>query len=841
MPCALDPLEWSRFEASLPAGACAESWALALSTFSTIDLLREGLLNPGHFAKVCNFVSTQNGATMRMAEGGVAYRFASRCYLTSLPAELVIEIITALPPRLETISAHIWPSSISATRLISGSVVTNIIHPCTGGEPRGLDVFCPNGHGFLTYHYLQLRSGYQHISDLRVAPRSRVAHAWALRADEEGARPIRVFESHSSTPLDSIVLSPLTTQFAAWSLEHVWHGYAETTLAGVSMSSALRLPLDSAEHKDRFDRTLRRTISQQHTDVGGQFLAQYLSELSKTKDASSCGFAHCLRWREGTRSIGSLVLALVGCWEGPVVRHARDRFLWQGKTFIGVRWLQLSESSLIPRSAERRYGLHSIIIKPGYLSANICPSLTQCHKRTAGVNPQVSVTMHGAWLLPHGERTSQCRIRVPATVGVTKAYSVADLDTHAWFDSAAINPPAHVDLSLNVIRVERFPLGAPSTLDHAYSVLVVSQQSAELHGVPINYLISGSLPHMQRRWRGNVMVFKHGKRAGNPIINVTREDTVLVKAIVKRYHDLDPLRDKRRIAYRSTSRSARRNACDLFERRVHRYIQPFFRTRRSLASFWATLDRLQSWIVGSVSLAVLSMGAELPCPSNLNLICGRGHQQEWAAVLISEFGFTQVQRSACTAVFDDVAATFIRFVHAEATMFTKDKTITLTAARDRDCFELLFAAPNTDMWNAISGTCLVAPNVHMTSRFESLQGWRQGGWRERKVITPVSASLPKTTAWPGVVELHEATREWTRPCGTACPARWRFSAGLSGVGRWKWRDEGEVAVARDDLLDRFDQSSIKWRTGERCYNRHCWYSNLQPYRGPKPWGRELCT
>ncbi|KAJ7646388.1 hypothetical protein DFH06DRAFT_1135980 [Mycena polygramma] len=568
MPCALDPLEWSRFEASLPAGACAESWALALSTFSTIDLLREALLNPGHFAKVCNFVSTQNGATMRMAEGGVAYRFASRCYLTSLPAELVIEIITALPVRgrialartcryyrdvladnLQIVCSRALKPfrltfgqvqflQLATGSLISGSVVTNIIHPCTGGEPRGLDVFCPNGHGFLTYRYLQLCSGYQHISDLRVAPRSRVAHAWALRADEEGARPIRVFESHSSTPLDSIVLSPLTTQFAAWSLEHVWHGYAETTLAGVSMSSALRLPLDSAEHKDRFDRTLRRTVEQGFRFA---FLAQYLSELSETKDASSCGFAHCLRWREGTRSIGSLVLALVGCWEGPVVRHARDRFLWQGKTFIGVRWLQLSESLLIPRSAERRYGLHSIIIKPGYLSANICPSLTQCHKRTAGVNPQVSVTMHGAWLLPHGERTSQCRIRVPATVGVTKAYSVADLDTHAWFDSAEINPPAHVDLSLNVIRVERFPLGAPSTLDHAYSVLVVSQQSAELHGVPINYLISGWLPHMQRRWRGNVMVFKHGKRAGNPIINVTREDTVLVKAIVKRYHDLDPL------------------------------------------------------------------------------------------------------------------------------------------------------------------------------------------------------------------------------------------------------------------------------------------------------------
>ncbi|KAJ7917303.1 hypothetical protein B0H13DRAFT_1870484 [Mycena leptocephala] len=378
-------------------------------------------------------------------------------------------------------------------------------------------------------------------------------------------------------------------------------------------------------------------------------------------------------------------------------------------------------------------------------------------------------------------------VQVPLVAGIVKVFSVDDVNSDIWLNTHRGGGKATDDSAANTIRIDRFPFDEPCDLDHSYSIVTTSQRDTGPNVHPINVTISSWIPELHRPWRGNLLVFKHGKRAGKPLISVTSEDTVIVKAIIKRVaarpdwkpahrfsltHELRsiiylvrcradgmfeapellalvlsylPLMDLLR--YGDVCKATRCQVRMLLRTRVLHYTRPFFPSKTKLFDFAASLTRLQSWIVGSVPLAVLSLCADVAVPDNLNIICGHhaiDTSDGWHTFLVSNLGFHHVETTA--------------------------RTVTVTAAKKQTLAELLFAAPNTSQWNAISETAVISPCVQMTSNHEGLQGWRQGGWRRRPVVTPLTASLPKETPWPTVIKLHPSTRYWSRPCGAACPA-----------------------------------------------------------------------
>ncbi|KAJ7652649.1 hypothetical protein DFH06DRAFT_1330750 [Mycena polygramma] len=147
---------------------------------------------------------------------------------------------------------------------------------------------------------------------------------------------------------------------------------------------------------------------------------------------------------------------------------------------------------------------------------------------------EVQPITHAAWLFPDTDSNERVWVRVPVVVGLEKVFSAGEMDADVWLSAGRGEMGAAMNYLANCIRVERFPPDEVSPLDHFYSIVVTSQRDTGSSVHPVNYLISSWLPDVERKWRGNVLVFKHGKRAGNPIISIAREDEAIVKAILKR-------------------------------------------------------------------------------------------------------------------------------------------------------------------------------------------------------------------------------------------------------------------------------------------------------------------
>jgi hypothetical protein len=140
-----------------------------------------------------------------------------------------------------------------------------------------------------------------------------------------------------------------------------------------------------------------------------------------------------------------------------------------------------------------------------------------------------------AFLFPDGVYlTHHMWARVPVVHGKDVGYIVDNMETELWLDATRGGSAPMDDLDINSFTVRRFPFDEPCDLEHYYTVVVTDQSTEGPDVYPINLTITKMIPDLGQPWRGNVLVFKHGKSAGNRIISVEREDVSLVAAIVKR-------------------------------------------------------------------------------------------------------------------------------------------------------------------------------------------------------------------------------------------------------------------------------------------------------------------
>ncbi|KAJ6497083.1 hypothetical protein C8R47DRAFT_1212623 [Mycena vitilis] len=270
--------------------------------------------------------------------------------------------------------------------------------------------------------------------------------------------------------------------------------------------------------------------------------------------------------------------------------------------------------------------------------------------------------------------------------------------------------------------------------------------------------------------------------------------------------------------FRGLSRQEQAQVLAVFHKRVLQYTLPFFPDADTHRRFFLALNLHRSLIVGSVPLAVLSMPSSPACPDNLNLLAPPTTRARWAHSMVYVLHCTLLAESACTGPYEIAGCKFMRFSHPSVL----NKFITITFASRPTVCELLFAAPNSNQWNAMSAHTLICPTVDATSQGEAVMGW----WGRDRVFSENGEQvdgLQVTSPFPAAVRLYTDTDQWSKPCGLLCPGVPRFVRDLKGIGHWAWGGVESNGTTHDQVLTELSRSSLKWSIGEKCSNQHCEY------------------
>ncbi|KAJ7075049.1 hypothetical protein B0H15DRAFT_956865 [Mycena belliarum] len=133
------------------------------------------------------------------------------------------------------------------------------------------------------------------------------------------------------------------------------------------------------------------------------------------------------------------------------------------------------------------------------------------------------------------------------------------------------------------------------------------------------------------------------------------------------------------------------------------------------------MDETNSWIVGSVALAVASTLSDPPPLDNLNIIALHRHCGHWLNFFVNVRGFRMIQDTPSSGAYELAGRRYFKFLHPHIPFLT----ITLTTACDKvHLGHLFFAAPNTDQQIAISTYRIISPYVGATASQDHIAGLR---------------------------------------------------------------------------------------------------------------------
>ncbi|KAJ7603759.1 hypothetical protein DFH06DRAFT_1151636 [Mycena polygramma] len=466
--------------------------------------------------------------------------------------------------------------------------------------------------------------------------------------------------------------------------------------------------------------------------------------------------------------------------------------------------------------------------------------------------------------------------RVPLHADIQRAESVDELDTDIWFDAGRGAGAATSDLSNRSFQVDRFPFDEPNDLKHSYTIVVAPQHIRGANVHPINHQINALVPGLREPWRGNVLVFRHGKTVHKRLINVEDKNWdviglilttslalankpkrfVAVHSTAPRYYPATPhvfwlqrdvvlymLRflglmhimlfshiDQRCKDFAKVYLRGRiiRYTCPFFSRSSLHKIVPFnFQRPIIFERFFEVLGETRSWIVGSVALAAASVLSDAPVPTNLNIITYCLNFPTWIDFFANQSGFKILKRYWSTGPYAASGRMVLVLHHPQI----RGYTVSITSADASNLGQLFFASPNTDQLIAISARELITPVLQNVSEQQHIMGWRP----EMHLPAPAEDAPPnpayrKLPRFPGVTTLDESTANWKRPCGPSCPGLPRITYGLNDFAHLKWGGLDGHDARTDPNLSRLAVSRMTFRFSVRCDNRCC--TNSDEYVEP---------
>jgi hypothetical protein len=109
---------------------------------------------------------------------------------------------------------------------------------------------------------------------------------------------------------------------------------------------------------------------------------------------------------------------------------------------------------------------------------------------------------------------------------------VDDLDTDIWFDAGRGVGQASSDLTDRSFQVDWYLLDEPRDLTYSYTIVVAPQHTSGANVHPVNHLVNGLVPELVTPWRGNVLVFRHGKTANKVLINIEEKNLDAIEMVL---------------------------------------------------------------------------------------------------------------------------------------------------------------------------------------------------------------------------------------------------------------------------------------------------------------------
>ncbi|KAJ7831810.1 hypothetical protein B0H13DRAFT_2371262 [Mycena leptocephala] len=448
-----------------------------------------------------------------------------------------------------------------------------------------------------------------------------------------------------------------------------------------------------------------------------------------------------------------------------------------------------------------------------------------------------------ALLMPDGiSITGWVWVRVPLHQGVQRAFDVDEVDTDVWLDAGRGIGRASSDLTNRSFQIDRYPLDEPRDLVYSYTIVVASQHTEGPDVHPINHNIARLVPDLDVPWRGNVLVFRHGKSASKVLINVEEKNCTAIEWIVSTplphpfwstadvvLYMLQFLSLVNLVKFSHTDKLCQLYAKTLIKGRITRYTSPFFtknvalhpsvsRAPTMFTRFFQTLEDTRSWVVGSVALAAASVLSDAPCPTNLNVITHERQLGTWVRFMVGESGFHVGKRGWSSGPYVAAGGLVFEFTHARIRTYS----VVISTTRDRSLGEMFFASPNTDQLVAIAAYELITPVLYNVSEQQHLKGWRSNIHRGPSLpIIPVHPAYRDTPRFPGVTTLDADTSSWSHPCGWSCPGVWRSACGLDGIAHIKWGGLDDLDEYTDPTLLELGRGRMTFRFGVRCENPLC--------------------
>ncbi|KAJ7724237.1 hypothetical protein B0H16DRAFT_1736840 [Mycena metata] len=140
-----------------------------------------------------------------------------------------------------------------------------------------------------------------------------------------------------------------------------------------------------------------------------------------------------------------------------------------------------------------------------------------------------------AILIPDGTDLDRWAwVRVPLLFDLRRANCVDDVDTEIWLDACRGSASATSDLTGRSFQINRFPTNEPHDLPHSFTIVVTPQHTEGTNVHPINHHINRLVPDLKEPWRGNVLVFRHGKTAAKSIVNMEEKNWTAIEMIIAR-------------------------------------------------------------------------------------------------------------------------------------------------------------------------------------------------------------------------------------------------------------------------------------------------------------------
>ncbi|KAJ7451869.1 hypothetical protein B0H11DRAFT_2246292 [Mycena galericulata] len=267
------------------------------------------------------------------------------------------------------------------------------------------------------------------------------------------------------------------------------------------------------------------------------------------------------------------------------------------------------------------------------------------------------------------------------------------------------------------------------------------------------------------------------------------------------------------------SRRLRRIRYFLLRSRIAHYITPFFAPIIETVPVHDIPGVVRaSWIVGSVSLAVVSVLSDAPVPDNLNIITSHEYREDWILFLCKMCGFDMARDRRSRGAYFHEGARIMKFVHPDRV----HTSITVTTSSAPQIYKLFLSAPNTPQQVALGDHHIITPFPRMTSAQEGVQGWRPYMLNGPYVYVFVDgATFRDVSSLPGAVTLDKSTAWWTQPCGEACAAIWRSTYGNHGIAQWSWAGiDGDTTLIDHNYVE-MGMSDIQFRLGVECRNVNC--------------------